>query len=471
MRTAWVLIVGGFAAILDSTIVAIALDTLAREFSVPVSTIQWVSTAYLLALAVSIPLVGWAQARIGGKRLWIAALAVFLLGSILCATAWDATSLIAFRVLQGLGAGIMFPLMQSLAVQAAGGRMKGMGRMMAVVTVPVALGPILGPVIGGLILGSLSWRWLFLVNVPVVLVGIALAAWKLPDDSGRRTRAKLDIVGLLLLAPGLALMLLGLSNIETGNGAGSVEVLAPLLAGVALTLGFVFWSLARRERALVHLRLLGRRTLASSTTVMWLAGAALYGAMLLLPLYWQSLRGETVLAAALLLIPQGVGSLAARPIAGVLLDRIGPRALTAVGFALIALGTIPFAFADASTSNVWLSAVLVVRGLGLGTVLIPLMTVSMTGLTHDEVPQATMITRISQQVGGAFGTAVLAVVLTTILADATTQADAVHAFQVAFWVSTGVAVAALLASLALPGRDKPLPTPDAASVAEGELAL
>lgn len=466
MTTAWVLIVGGFAAILDSTIVAIAIDTLAREFDEPVSTIQWVATGYLLALAVAIPLTGWAQARFGGKRLWIAALSLFLLGSVLCAFAWDATSLIAFRIVQGLGGGIMFPLMQSLAVQAAGGRMKGMGRMMAVVTVPVALGPIIGPVIGGIILDSLSWQWLFLVNVPVVLVGIALAAWRLPDDSARRRRAKLDVVGLVLLAPGLALMLLGLSNVESGGGVGRPEVLLPLISGIALAAGFVYWSIRRREHALVQLRLLGRRTLASASLVLWLAGAALFGAMLLLPLYWQVLRGETVLAAALLLIPQGVGSLAARPVAGILLERIGARALTVIGFALIAIGTVPFALADADTSNVWLSAVLVVRGLGLGTVLIPLMTVSMTGLSHDEIPQATMISRISQQIGGAFGTAVLAVVLTELMTGAASPADAVNAFHVTFWVATGVAVLALLASLLLPGRERDEPTVEEAEVAE-----
>jgi EmrB/QacA subfamily drug resistance transporter len=471
LGTVWVLIIGGFAGILDTTIVAIAIDTLAREFAVPVSTIQWVSTAYLLALAVAIPLTGWAQARFGGKRLWIAALTLFLLGSVLCAFAWDATSLILFRVLQGLGGGVMFPLMQSLAVQAAGGRTKGMGRMMAIVTVPVALGPILGPVVGGLILNDLSWQWLFLVNVPVVLVGIALAAWKLPDDSARRTRAKLDVVGLLLLAPGLALLLLGLSNVETGDGVGSPEVLLPLLVGAVLVAGFVAWGLRRRERALVQLRLLGRRSVGSASVVLWLSGAALYGAMLLLPLYWQVLRGETVLSAALLLIPQGVGSLAARPIAGLLIERIGPRVLAMIGFGVMALGTVPFALADAGTSNLWLSIVLVVRGLGLGTVLIPLMTVSMTGLGHDEIPQATMITRIAQQVGGAFGTAVLAVVLTTLLDGVTDAAGATDAFHAAFWVATGVAALALLASLLLPGRGHDdEPTPVEAEVAEGELA-
>jgi MFS family permease len=246
---------------------------------------------------------------------------------------------------------------------------------------------------------------------------------------------------------------------------GRPEVLLPLIAGIVLAAGFVYWSIRRREHALVQLRLLGRRTLASASLVLWLAGAALFGAMLLLPLYWQVLRGETVLAAALLLIPQGVGSLAARPVAGILLDRIGARALTVIGFALIAIGTVPFALADADTSNVWLSAVLVVRGLGLGTVLIPLMTVSMTGLSHDEIPQATMISRISQQIGGAFGTAVLAVVLTELMTGAASTADAVNAFHVTFWVATGVAVLALLASLLLPGRE-----PDEPSVEEAEVA-
>ncbi|AYF99324.1 MDR family MFS transporter [Protaetiibacter intestinalis] len=471
MRTAWILIVGAFAGILDTTIVAIALDSLAREFDVPVSTIQWISTAYLLALAAAIPLVGWAQARIGGKRLWIIALSVFLLGSVLCATAWDATSLIAFRVVQGIGGGILFPLMQSLAMQAAGGRTRGMGRIMAVVTVPVALGPILGPVIGGLILGSLSWQWLFLVNVPVVLVGIALAVWKLPDDSARRTRARLDVVGLVLLIPGLALLLLGLSNVESGDSLGRVEVFAPFAAGLALVIAFVAWSLRRRDSALVRLRLLGsHRSLAGATGVLMLSGAALFGAMLLFPLYWQVLRGETVLAAGLLLIPQGVGSLLARPVAGVLLERIGPRALTVAGFALIALGTVPFALADAETSVLWLSIAVAVRGFGLGTVLIPLMTVSMTGLEHDEIPQATMITRIAQQVGGAFGTAALAVVLTSLMEVVHGPQDAARAFDVAFWVSTAVAVAAMLLSLVLPGRGHDEPTLEEAEVAEAEAA-
>ena len=198
--TALVLLVGGLAVIFDSTIMSIALKTLATDLQVSVSTIQWVVTGYLLALAVAIPVVGWAQARFGGKRLWLVALTVFGLASIACSLAWDAPSLIAFRVLQGLGGGLMMPLMATLAIQQVPGGV-GLGRLMAVVSLPAALGPILGPTIGGIILNWLDWRWLFWVNVPLCLIGFLLA-WKvLPADKAAwhagagLDRARVDLTG------------------------------------------------------------------------------------------------------------------------------------------------------------------------------------------------------------------------------------------------------------------------------------
>lgn len=198
LRTAIAVLAGGITVILDSTIVSVALHELATDLHADVATIQWVSTAYLLALGVVIPVVGWLQSRLGGKRLWIAALTVFLLGSVLCSFAWDAPSLIGFRVLQGLGGGAMMPLMMTMIMQQVRG--KDIGRLMSLVALPAALGPILGPVIGGLILGAGSWRWLFLVNVPLCLIGLALAVRLIPaDEPGRRIR--LDVVGLVLLSP------------------------------------------------------------------------------------------------------------------------------------------------------------------------------------------------------------------------------------------------------------------------------
>ena len=332
--------------------------------------------------------------------------------------------------------------------------MRGMGKMMAIVTVPVALGPILGPVIGGLILGSLSWRWLFLVNVPVVLIGIALAMWKLPDDSARRIRAKLDVIGLLLLAPGLALMLLGLSNIESGKGAASVDVLLPVIVGIALVGGFTAWSLRRREKALVQLRLLGRRTLATSSIVMTLSGGALFGAMLLLPLYFQIVRGTDVLTAALLLIPQGVGALLSRTLAGRLTDSLGARTVAIAGFVVMGLATVPFALSDGATNEIWLMITLLVRGFGMGAVMIPVMSVAFVGLERDEVPHASIITRLAQQIGGAFGTAVLAVILEATTSGATGIADIANGFDTAFWWAVGFTVVAIGVCFALPAPVK-----------------
>src|SRR3984885_1296092 len=195
------LIVGGIAAILDSTMVTLALHTLVVGLHSTDGTIQWVTTGYLLAMAVAIPVTGWAESRWGGKRVWMAALVIFVLGSVLCALSWSDTSLIGFRVVQGFGAGLIFPLMQTLGVRAAGGRASS--NLIAAVSLPLALGPVLGPVIGGVILNWLSWRWLFLVNVPVIAVGLVLAWRLLPADrpSPGAGRARLDVIGLGLLGP------------------------------------------------------------------------------------------------------------------------------------------------------------------------------------------------------------------------------------------------------------------------------
>jgi MFS family permease len=235
-KIAFTVVLGVLAVVFDTTIVSVALDDLTNELHASISTIQWVSTGYLLAMFVTIPISGWAQSVLGGKRLWVAALLVFLLGSVLCACSWNAASLIGFRVLQGIGGGIMMPLMMNLIMQAAGGR--NLGTLMSVVTLPIAVGPILGPVLGGVILHVASWRWLFLVNIPFCVVGAYLAAHNLPDDKPA-ARTRLDRLGLLLLSPGVVGMIFGLSRVEDAGGFGQTQVLASFLLGFALVTVFV----------------------------------------------------------------------------------------------------------------------------------------------------------------------------------------------------------------------------------------
>ena len=454
-RMAIAIVVGAITVILDTTIVSVGLHELGTALGASITTIQWVSTAYLLAMFVTIPLTGWAQGRLGSKRLWLLGLSVFLLGSALCALAWNPASLIAFRAVQGLGGGVMLPLMATILMQAAGG--KNVGRLMAAVSLPAALGPILGPVIGGIILHSLTWQWMFLVNLPVGLVGIVLAMRAMPGGLDGR-RVSLDTVGLLLVTPGIIGIIYGLTEAGSKGGFTHASVLVPLLAGVGLVVAFVAWALRRGERALIDIKLFSHRPLAASSTLMFLSGIALYGAMLLLPLYWQQVRGEDALGAGLLLVPQGVGALLSRTLAGRLTDRLGARWVAMGGFAVLTLATVPFALATATTPTWVLMCVLAVRGFGLGAVFIPLMSVAYEGLERHEMPDASIVTRVAQQLGGSFGVAILAAILTNAALGVTDLAGLAHAFDMAFWWAVGFSVVATAMTFLLPARPHPTGT-------------
>lgn len=448
------LIAGGITAILDTTIVAIGIRTLATSLNVSLSTIQWVSTGYLLALAIAIPFTSWAQARIGGKRLWLLALTVFVVGSTLCACSWNAGSLIAFRVLQGLGGGIMMPLMQTLAMQNV--PPDNRTRTMANISIPAALGPILGPVLGGIVLNWLSWRWLFLINVPIGIVGLVLAFIFIVDDyPGSHANApKLDVVGALLMAPSLALLLYGLSKSSGDGGFSQTGSWLPICIGAILLAGYVAWARRKAGAALIDIRLLGIRSVRVSAIGLTCIGATIFAGNFLLPLYFQGLRQYTVLNAALLLIPQGVSTFLARFVVGQLVERFGPRMVCVFGSLVIAVATVPFAFAGTATSLWYLGAALFVRGFGLGVVFIPLMTTAFADIERERMPHASAITRIVQQLGGAFGTAVIAVVLESQISGATSPTAAVSGFRVTFWVTIAITVVAACSGMFLPGKER-----------------
>ncbi|WP_432893918.1 MDR family MFS transporter [Kribbella sp. CA-245084] len=438
LKLAAVLVLGALAPLLDSTIVTVAIHTLGIELHTSVSTVQWVSTAYLLALAMAVPITGWSANRFGAKRMWIIALALFLIGSMLCGAAWNIGSLIVFRVIQGIGGGLMLPILQTLLLRAAG--RERIGRLMAVVTLPALVGPILGPVIGGVLVGHLDWRWIFYVNVPICIAAIFFAVRELKPDP-EPTAAALDVPGLLLISPALAGIIYGLSQVGD-HGFGDARVLVPLVLGIVLLAVF---ALRRVKEPLIDLALFRTKSFTASTALLFLTGFGLYGAMLLLPLFYQQARGETVTAAGLLLVPQGIGSLIART-AGGLTDRYGPRSVILVGIVLTTLGTIPFAFAGTAY---WVLAIaLVVRGAGLSAVMLAVMVGAFRDLEPAQIPHASSTTRIMQQLGGAFGAATLAVVLQSQLTGHSASTAYAHSFA---WAIGFTAIAAVPA-LFLPGR-------------------
>jgi EmrB/QacA subfamily drug resistance transporter len=461
-KLAVILLTGAMAVVFDTTIANVAIGTLSRDLHASVPTTQWVISAFALALGMVIPVSGWAMGRFGAKQMWLFSLALFLAGSVLCSLAWDIGALIAFRVIQGMGGGLMLPIMSTLF--AAARDQRRLGQMMAMASLPAILGPILGPVIGGLILSHLDWRWIFWVNVPFCLVGLVLAGRGLaPTSPGKGTR--LDVAGLVLLSPALAAVIYGLTE-AGGDGFGTPAVVIPLAAGAVLLAVFVRRSLRGNHELrapIVDVRLFASRPFAASATLLFLTGLVLYGAMLLLPLYYEQVRGQSPLAAGLLLAPQGLGVLLTRGRAGRLTDRFGARPIVLTGLTLTLAGTVPYTQAGPRTSEILLAIALVIRGAGLGGVTIPIMATAYRGLQPSQMPHASSATRILQQVGGSFGAAVFAMILQAQFGshahDITTHAIA---YDNAFWWSAVLTAAAIPAALLLPpAKTRAVPPPKA----------
>jgi EmrB/QacA subfamily drug resistance transporter len=399
--------VGALVTVLSATIVNVAIPTLGRDLDASLVEVQWVATAYLLSLTAVIPLTGWASERFGTRRVWLSSLSAFLVGSVLCAVAWSAESLIVARVLQGLGGGLVLPVAQAIVVRRTDPRR--MGEVLSVIALVNLSGPTLGPVLGGLLVGEVSWRWLFLVNVPLCLIPLALGLRIVPPEEGARGR-RLDVRGLLLLPPGLALLTYGLARTAAGGGV-DAPALATLAAGVALVAAFVMHARGLGRDALLDLGLLADRGFRACATLAASFGALMFGMLFLLPLYWESVRGRSPLEAGLLMVPQGIGSLISLLVVGRLADRHGSRSVVLVGLCLATIATVPFALADEATPIVLLCAILVLRGIGLSAVLTPANAAAFRGIPRESVPYATSLLTVLLRVGGSLGVAVVAAVL------------------------------------------------------------
>lgn len=454
LRVAMILVIGALAPLFDSTMVNVAIHTIAADMKAAISTVQWITTGYVLAMGLTVPISGWASKRFGCKRSYIFSMAIFLAGSVLALLSWNIQSLISFAVIQGIGAGLMMPVLTTELVQISGGR--NLGRIMSIVSIPALLGPILGPVLGGIIVNGLGWRAIFLVNIPICIVAIPLAVWGIPADKLLEKKASLDVIGMLLLSPAFALLIYGIAQIATHRGVNSSAVYIPLIIGIVLMAAYVVYALHSKREPVLNLRLFQSATFSASNILLILTGIITNGAMLMLPLYYQEVRGASVLSAGLWLIPQGVGMLLTRSWAARVADRDGSRNIVLLSLAAIVAGTLPFAFANADTNLILLAAALLIRGAGLGGLLIAIMTSAYIGLQREQVPHASTATRIFQTIGGAFGSAILATVTQQQLAGgaASDLHMVANAFNVSFWWAIGFTVIAALPALFLAMRKK-----------------
>jgi EmrB/QacA subfamily drug resistance transporter len=464
-RVAGVVILGMIMSILDTTIVNVALRTLGHDLHSSISQIQWVVTGYLLSLAAVIPVTGWAARRYGAKRVYMTSLVLFTAGSALCAVAASTTSLVLFRVLQGAGGGMIMPVGQLIMAQVAGPQR--MGRVMGIVSMPAMLAPILGPVLGGAILQNLHWSWIFLVNLPVGVVAFALA-WRTLPQTESGAAGRLDVLGLGLLSTASSLLVYGLSQLGTNSSLTAPIVVWPILGGVLLA-GVFCWHALRVERPLLDVRLYANRIFGAASLTTFGLGAALFGAMILVPYYYQEVRHESVIATGLLTGPQGLGMLAVMALSGRLSQRFGGGRVAIFGVAILSLATIPLAFVSTGTSLLTISLVLVLRGVGIGLSFMPAMTAAFASLRPEQLSDATPQLNVLQRIGGAIGTAVLAVVLQRASGPAPSPAHLAGAFDTAYWWSLGICVLSLIPCLVLLRAERPRRASRAAASAEAAI--
>ena len=445
---------GIFMGLLDMTIVNVALPTFAKEFDAPTTTIEWVVTAYLLSLAVFIPVSGWAGDRFGTKRTFMFALSVFTVGSLLCSLAWDIEPLIAFRVLQGVGGGMLTPVGTAMLFRAFPPAERA--RAAALLAIPTAVAPATGPVLGGYLVEYQSWHWIFLINIPVGLVGLLVAGLFLREEK-QASPGRLDIPGFVLSAIGLAAVIYALA--EAGSsGFDDIRVLASGIPGLALLAVFCLVEL-RTAEPLIDVRLLRDSLFRAANTVQFAGFAGYAGALFLLPLLLQAEMGFSPLESGLITFPQAIGVVMMVQPVNRLYKRVGPRRLVMIGTAGGTVTTLAFLLVDLDTSRWLIQLIMLARGWSFAFALVPMQAVAFATISSELTGRASAIFNACRQVAASFGVALLGTVLTNrlthqgaTLGNPFTRDGALLAFHDAFLAASIVVGLAVVAALLISDR-------------------
>lgn len=455
----FVLVLGAVLALINTTIIGVALPQIGTEFDAGLQGLSWVGTGYLLAIAVAIPLSGWSTVRFGLRPTWMVAVGVFALGSLASALAPGLQPLIGARVLQGVGGGALEPIMLTAIAQAAGPAR--MGRAMGVVAGAIGVGPLVGPILAGAAIQALDWRWAFGAFVPLALLSLVLSTRVLPGTSG--TPHPLDRTGLALIGAGSLGVLYGLSQGSRPSGIDGTGWLS-LAAGVTLLAAYLQWARRRGAAAVVPLGPTRVRGFLPAATVMLLLGTAIYPLFYGLPQFFQGVLGYGVLASGLLLVPHGAGALVGMIVGGRLSDRYGARQLVIVGALAATAGSLGYVAAGAG-APVWVFAIAsVVTGAGTGFVGGPTVSSLYRVLDPSLIPAGSTLLFILNQMGGALGIAAMTVLI-RIAGDGATRWGPDAGTTPMLLPALGAAVIFTLARR-LPGRpDAAGPTADTEAAA------
>lgn len=406
------IVIGTFMAILDTTVVNVALPTLSRVFGTDLHVLQWVITGYMLAQAAVIPLAGWFSDRFGAKRLYVASLVLFTLGSTLCALAPSAQALIFFRVLQGLGGGMLMPVGMTFLYRLAPPDRRG--AVMGAFGIPILLAPAIGPVLSGWLIEYSDWRLIFLINLPVGIAAVLVGLRALPSMAAQRAAGALDLPGIVLGPLAFAALSFGISSSTTAGWAGR-ETLGAIGIGLVALIGFAARELTAAE-PLLDLRVFRGGEFSRAIATSWIAQTAMFGTFFLVPVFLQQVRGYGSFETGLFTLPQAITAALFMPIGGRLFDRFGVRPPVVAGLTLLMLAMWQLSTLTGQTRGEDLRLPLALWGAGMGLLLMPLNTHLLNSAPRDLVSRVTSLTGALQNVVASLAVASAATILQTRLA-------------------------------------------------------
>jgi MFS transporter, DHA2 family, lincomycin resistance protein len=442
------LVASAFVVILNETIMSVALPSLMIDLDITAATAQWLTTGYLLTMAVVIPLTGYLLERFPLRRVYLAAMSLFTAGTLIAGLAPGFDMLLAGRIVQASGTAIMMPLLFTTVLSIVPPNRRG--RMMGVISIVIAVAPAVGPTVSGIILSALDWRWMFWLVLPIAALALVLGAiWVRNVTETQRVR--FDALSVVLSALGFGGLIYGLSSIgEAASGHAPVPVWVPLVVGAASLVAFVVRQLRlqRTDSALLDLRTFRSRSFSLAIILVVVVMAALFGSLVLLPIYLQQVLGLDTLTVGLMLLPGGILMGVIAPIVGALFDKYGPTPLVIPGMAVAATALWGMATFGADTPIAWIVAVHMALNLGLGFVFTPLLTSALGSLPRPLYPHGSAIVGTLQQVAGAAGTALFVTLMSvTAAAGMASGEDAVTA--TASGIHSAFLIGAIIASAAV----------------------
>ncbi|WP_301420860.1 DHA2 family efflux MFS transporter permease subunit [Mammaliicoccus lentus] len=453
MLAAWAIALGAIAPMLDSTMINIAIDNLTQYFDVSLNMIQWGVTGYILAMAIAVPFSGWLMDHFNSKTVYISSVALFGVISVLTGLSESISLFILFRVLQGFSAGIISTLMSTLLVKTAGH--DKLGRVMAIVSIPMILGPILGPVIGGFIIHFSSWKWIFYINIFITVLIVPLMIKKLPSFMPFNKEKKLDWFGISNLSLISFTIIYGITKATENTTFINKETIISLVVGILFIIIYLIYNRMKNYQTVLPTNLFKYRNFAMSSSGLFLANIAIMGPMIILPLFFQQFKNFNTIEAATALMPQGIGMLIARPMIGKLTDQYGAKIVILISLIVSLLASIPLVFVTSQTTILTMSIILFMRGVSVGGILLPLTTNTYVGLKDSQLPQAGITINIVENIGASFGSAIIATVVATMTRSTFVSLNnAVLAYQIGFLVPVIILVLLFICWVYLPSKEE-----------------